>query len=70
MTQSSSTRVISDADAAGSEELRDNSGFWSSLLQQLLNRQSLSQEQAAALMHGWLTDAIPPALSGALLIAL
>jgi len=69
MTQSSSTRVMSGADAAD-KELRDNSGLWSSLLQQLLNRQSLSQEQAATLMHGWLTDAIPPALSGALLIAL
>jgi len=69
MTQSSSTRVMSGADAAD-KELRDNSGLWSGLLQQLLNRQSLSQEQAATLMHGWLTDAIPPALSGALLIAL
>ncbi|MBC7822389.1 MAG: anthranilate phosphoribosyltransferase [Candidatus Parcubacteria bacterium] len=60
---------MSGADAAD-KELRDNSGLWSGLLQQLLNRQSLSQEQAATLMHGWLTDAIPPALSGALLIAL
>ncbi len=69
MTQSSSTRVISSADAAG-KELKDTSGFWSSLLQQLLDRQSLSQEQAAALMQGWLVDAIPPVLSGALLVAL
>ncbi|NDJ16548.1 anthranilate phosphoribosyltransferase [Myxacorys almedinensis] len=43
---------------------------WSTLLQQLLDRESLSIEQAASLMEGWLTDAIPPALSGAILMAL
>lgn len=43
---------------------------WSLLLQQLLDRQSLNQEQAAALMQGWLTEAIQPALSGAILAAI
>ena len=43
---------------------------WSLLLQQLLDRRSLEVEQAAALMQGWLTEAIPPALSGAILAAL
>jgi len=43
---------------------------WPLLLQQLLDRQSLSREQARQLMQGWLTDTIPPVLSGALLAAL
>ncbi|MEH1833768.1 MAG: anthranilate phosphoribosyltransferase [Nostoc sp.] len=43
---------------------------WPALLQQLLNRQSLTVSQAAALMEGWLTDAIPQALSGAILAAI
>jgi anthranilate phosphoribosyltransferase len=43
---------------------------WPALLQQLLNRQSLSQEQAAQLMAGWLQEAISPALSGAILAAI
>jgi anthranilate phosphoribosyltransferase len=43
---------------------------WSSLLQQLLDRESLSTQQAATLMQGWLHDAIPPVLSGALLVAI
>lgn len=40
------------------------------LLQQLLDRQSLSREQAAHLMQGWLTETIPPVLSGAILAAI
>jgi anthranilate phosphoribosyltransferase len=40
------------------------------LLQQLLDRQSLSQDQAAQLMQGWLNEALPPALSGGILAAL
>ncbi|MBD2102923.1 anthranilate phosphoribosyltransferase [Leptolyngbya sp. FACHB-261] len=40
------------------------------LLQQLLDRQSLSAQQAEALMDCWLTDTLPPSLAGALLIAL
>ncbi len=43
---------------------------WSILLQQLLDRQSLSRAQAAELMQGWLDEAIPPELSGAILAAL
>lgn len=42
----------------------------SAILQQLLDRQSLSREQAAQLMQGWLGDLIPPALSGAILAAM
>ncbi len=40
------------------------------LLQQLLDRQSLSRAQAADLMQGWLAEAIPPVLSGAILAAI
>ncbi|GAA6620416.1 anthranilate phosphoribosyltransferase [Scytonema sp. NUACC26] len=40
------------------------------LLKQLLDRRSLSVEQASALMEGWLTDTIPPVLSGAILAAI
>ncbi len=43
---------------------------WSELLQQLLDRQSLSVEQASQLMYGWLAEEIPPVLSGAILAAL
>ncbi|OUL21649.1 anthranilate phosphoribosyltransferase [Nostoc sp. RF31YmG] len=43
---------------------------WSAILQQLLNRQSLTVSQAADLMQGWLTDAIRPVLSGAILTAI
>ena len=43
---------------------------WSLLLQQLLDRQSLSQHQATMLMQGWLQGEIPPVLSGAILAAL
>ncbi|MGK7876505.1 MAG: anthranilate phosphoribosyltransferase [Xenococcaceae cyanobacterium] len=43
---------------------------WSSLLQQLLDKQSLSQTQASQLMQGWLKEEIPPVLSGAILAAI
>ncbi|PSO57557.1 MAG: anthranilate phosphoribosyltransferase [Cyanobacteria bacterium QS_7_48_42] len=43
---------------------------WTTLLQQLLERQSLSVPQAADLMQGWLHEAIPPVLSGAILAAI
>ncbi|MBW4440783.1 MAG: anthranilate phosphoribosyltransferase [Plectolyngbya sp. WJT66-NPBG17] len=43
---------------------------WSELLQQLLDRDSLSIKQASTLMQGWLNDEIPPVLSGAILMAL
>ncbi len=47
-----------------------DSPLWPALLQQLLDRQSLSRAQAADLMQGWLAEAIPPVLSGAILAAL
>ncbi|BAZ24659.1 anthranilate phosphoribosyltransferase [Kalymmatonema gypsitolerans NIES-4073] len=43
---------------------------WSALLKQLLDRRSLSVAQATDLMQGWLTDTVPPALSGAILAAI
>lgn len=43
---------------------------WSLLLQQLLDRQSLAIGQASDLMQGWLAEAIPPVLSGAILAAI
>ncbi|HEY9625270.1 MAG TPA: anthranilate phosphoribosyltransferase [Crinalium sp.] len=43
---------------------------WSALLQQLLDGYSLEFQQAADLMQGWLTEAIPPILSGAILAAI
>ncbi|HEY9766912.1 MAG TPA: anthranilate phosphoribosyltransferase [Coleofasciculaceae cyanobacterium] len=46
-----------------------DSSNWSSLLQQLLDRQSLSVDRAADLMQGWLTESIPTVLSGAILAA-
>lgn len=58
VTQFSTSRpVIADSD-------------WSELLKQLLNCQSLSITQSAELMHGWLKEAIPPELSGAILTAI
>ncbi|MBE9215465.1 anthranilate phosphoribosyltransferase [Plectonema cf. radiosum LEGE 06105] len=43
---------------------------WSTLLQQLLNKESLSVNQATELIQGWLADQIPPVLSGAILTAI
>jgi anthranilate phosphoribosyltransferase len=43
---------------------------FTSLLQQLLEQQSLSQSQAAQLMAGWLNEQIPEVLSGAILTAI
>jgi anthranilate phosphoribosyltransferase len=43
---------------------------WSNLLTQLLDKQSLTQAQAAELMQGWLKEEISPALSGAILTAI
>jgi anthranilate phosphoribosyltransferase len=40
------------------------------LLQQLLDRQSLSSDQASQLMQGWLNEEIPEVLSGAILAAI
>ncbi len=43
---------------------------WSDLLQQLLEKESLSVAQSSELMQGWLLDAIPTPMGGALLAAL
>jgi len=43
---------------------------WYILLQQLIDGQSLSRHQSAELMQGWLNEAVPPELSGAILTAL
>lgn len=43
---------------------------WPSLLKQLLDRESLSSEQASQLMQGWLNEEIPEVLSGAILAAI
>jgi anthranilate phosphoribosyltransferase len=50
--------------------VEQNTTDWSSLLQQLLARESLSQTQASELMQGWLKEDIPPVLSGAILAAI
>ncbi|MGK7907585.1 MAG: anthranilate phosphoribosyltransferase [Synechococcus sp.] len=44
--------------------------IWPQLLQQLLDRQSLSETQAEQLMNGWLAGEVPDVTSGALLAAL
>jgi anthranilate phosphoribosyltransferase len=48
----------------------ETSHSWYVLLQQLIDGQSLSRTQSAELMQGWLTEAVPPELSGAILTAL
>lgn len=50
--------------------MEHNSIDFSSLLQQLLDGQSLSQNQASQLMGGWLRSEIPTVLSGAILAAI
>ncbi|MEN9216161.1 MAG: anthranilate phosphoribosyltransferase [Gloeomargarita sp. HHBFW_bins_162] len=40
------------------------------LLQQLLNREPLTPDQAETLMRGWLNEELPPALAGGILVAL
>lgn len=58
------------AGVASTSPIAPDDSLWPELLQQLLDRQSLSRDRAADLMQGWLADAIPPALSGAILAAL
>ncbi len=43
------------------------SSDWSPYLKQLIDGQSLSIEQSAALMEGWIAGTVPPELSGAIL---
>ena len=47
-----------------------NQTDFSSLLQQLLDKQSLTQTQASQLMQGWLGSELPDVLSGAILAAI
>ncbi|MEH1768499.1 MAG: anthranilate phosphoribosyltransferase [Nostoc sp.] len=49
---------------------QESSVSWYLLLQQLIDGQSLSRTQSAELMQGWLSEAVPPELSGAILTAL
>ncbi|MEH2248752.1 anthranilate phosphoribosyltransferase [Nostoc sp.] len=49
---------------------QESSVSWYVLLQQLIDGQSLSRTQAAELMQGWLSEVVPPELSGAILTAL
>ncbi len=51
-------------------KLTEDSANWPELLQQLLDKRSLSVAQSAELMQGWLNEAIPPVLSGAILAAI
>lgn len=60
--------ISSSTPAALSEAIAEQD--WSLLLQQLLEGQSLDQPQAASLMQGWLTEAIAPVVSGAILAAI
>lgn len=50
--------------------MEHNSTDFSSVLQQLLDGESLSQERASQLMEGWLRSQIPDVLSGAILAAI
>ncbi len=49
---------------------QETAAWASTILQQLLDRQSLDIKQAEDLMGGWLREEIPPVLSGAILAAL
>ncbi len=62
------TSPLPSADLTTSSDVANQD--WSALLQQLLDRQSLDIHQAAALMQGWLTEAIAPVMSGAILAAI
>ncbi|HEY9675579.1 MAG TPA: anthranilate phosphoribosyltransferase [Waterburya sp.] len=66
MNDSASTLAQQDA-VASISQISTN---WPHLLQQLLERQSLSREQASQLMQGWLSEEIPDVLSGAILAAI
>ncbi|XTZ11147.1 MAG: anthranilate phosphoribosyltransferase [cyanobacterium endosymbiont of Rhopalodia yunnanensis] len=50
--------------------IQDSPNLWSELLQQLLDKESLSQYQASELMKGWISEAISPVVSGAILAAI
>lgn len=48
----------------------DTNQLWPHLLQQLLDREALSEAQAEILMNGWLDSEVPDVLSGAILASL
>ncbi|XHU95756.1 MAG: anthranilate phosphoribosyltransferase [cyanobacterium endosymbiont of Rhopalodia gibba] len=50
--------------------IQDSPNLWTELLQQLLDKESLSQSQASELMKGWISEAISPVVSGAILAAI
>ncbi|XTZ12030.1 MAG: anthranilate phosphoribosyltransferase, partial [cyanobacterium endosymbiont of Rhopalodia inflata] len=50
--------------------IQDSPNLWTELLQQLLDKESLSQSQASKLMKGWISEAISPVVSGAILAAI
>lgn len=50
--------------------METDSEDWAGVLKDVSEGRSLSQSQASALMRGWLTESIPPLLSGAILMAL
>ncbi len=54
---------MSQADLASSQD-------WVGILKVVSEGQSLSEMQASALMQGWLSESVPPLLSGAILMAL
>jgi anthranilate phosphoribosyltransferase len=62
--------VLATPNSSPAATLTADSPLWPTLLQQLLDRQSLDRTLAANLMQGWLNEAIPPVLSGAILAAL
>ena len=62
--------VTTPISAMESASATADSAMWSEQLKQLLAGQSLSQEQARDLMQGWLSESIPPVLSGAILAAI
>lgn len=70
LPSSVSSPAVAIASESNSESKSGSGADWSGLLQQLLDRQSLDTMQAADLMHGWLSEGIPPALSGAILAAI
>lgn len=48
----------------------DTTQLWPQLLQQILDREALSESQAELLMNAWLDSEVPDVLSGAILAAL
>ena len=62
--------LLATPELSPASTLTADSLLWPALLEQLLDRQSLSRAQAADLMQGWLAEAIPPVLSGAILAAI